>query len=275
MKTYEILDKFKARMKAAEDEFIAKEKELKKRLAEYEPRIDTLNEKLEAVNIQIGENRAGYMGLLKEEIDGRRELEAENLKLKEEHKKGEIALSEFMARSRTDAEIERISRSKIAAKIQIARDASRNVSIMRLEILKDIEYLSGKIALITQEFWRKYTELLSREKANLEKFFSFGFMGGHPHQHETNLRISTGLGLDAKNYDIQSWPDLEAIVCDGMIQPKHFSDFDRMILDLRSKCLDFEKHKLSLTYFSGTAGGHPEGFTWNVYDKIRPGMIIG
>jgi len=241
----------------------------------FETRINALQESLAAIDEQMRSNRLEYREILQMEIDERRRLEAGNAVLKESHQKGDIVLSEFMKQSKTDVEIERIARSQIAEKVKIGRMAARDVSIKRLEILKDIEQIQSKMALITRNFWKKYTELLSREKANLEKFFSFGYTGGEPHRAEIDFEISKGVGLNAKNFNIQSWANLEDLPIGGLIQEKHFGEFDRMILDFRAKSLDFERHKLALYYRAGTVGGFPDGFTWNIFDKIRPGVVVG
>lgn len=274
-KTFEILKAFNERLEKGKNERLAKEKDLKKRISGYEKTIDGLMAKLEKINKQVKENRAEYRKLLDAEIEERNKLTAENDELKRRHERGELTLSEFMAQMKSSAQIEKTARARIAEKLKTARIAARDVAVKQKEILKDIEMTQNKIGVHVKEFWRRYVELLNREKEGLEKYLSFGYGGGSRHQHETNYLISTGYGYDAANLKPQSWDELEFLVIEGLIQEKHFNEFDKMIQKLRSAGLDFEKHKLAINYRSGKAGYFKEGIEYRIFDKNNPGVIIG
>jgi hypothetical protein len=270
LKVFDVLDEFNARMAKAQKNRKEKEKTLKKRVAEFEGRIVDSQKKLDQINIQIEGNEKEYRDLLKAEIDEKAKLEEGNALLKKEHKKGKITLNQFMAQKISAAKIETLARSKIAGKVREARLAVRDIAVERLKILADIEYCSNKISIIIKEFWREHLELLNREKEGLEKYQSFI---GSSSRWETDYQIAQGGVVNAKIFNVKSWEELEMLPITGLIQPKHFPEFDRMILDLRGH-LDFEKHKLALSYRAGKMHVFPEGFDYAVYDKYESDKVV-
>jgi len=263
LKVFDVLEGFNARMEKARIIRKEKEKALKKRVAEFEGRIADFQKKLDQINVQIEGNEKEYKDLLKVEIDERVKLEEGNALLKKEHKEGKITLNQFIAQKKSGVKIEQIAREKIAGKVREARLAVRDVAIERLRILADIEYCNNKISIIVKEFWRGHIELLDREKEGFEKYQQFTGSGS---RWEKDFNIAKGGAVEAKIFKVESWAELEMLPVSGLIQPQHFEDFDRMILDLRGR-LDFEKHKLALSYRAGKMHVFPEGFDYAVYDK--------
>ena len=271
MKVFDVLQQFNARMDAARRERHEKEKALKERVGAREERINTSKKELKKIDKQHEKNMEIYRDLLEEEAAEFARLKSDVEKLKADHQKGKIDLNAFLAQNKKDGELEAIAHKKFVDKIESARIACADVARERLRIAAAIEEENSWIGVEVKEFWRKFVELLDREKQYFEKYLSFGY--GVPGNSREDYGIAKGGVTSIKNWEPKSWDELKMIVISGLVQQKHFKEFDEMITNLRGAGLDFERQKLVVKYRAGRMAGFPEGFEYNAFDKIRPGIV--
>lgn len=271
MKVFDVLQQFNARMDAARKERHEKEKALKERVGAREEKINMLKKELKKIDKQHEKNKEIYRDLLEEKAAEFARLKSDVEKVKADHQKGRIDLNAFLAQNKKDGELEEIANKKFADKIESARVACADVAREWLRIAAAIEEENSWIGIHVKEFWRKHVELLDREKQHFEKYLSFGY--GVPGNSREDYGIAKGDVASVKHWEPKSWNELERIVISGLVQQKHFKEFDEMIKNLRGHGLDFDKHKLVINYRAGKMIGFPEGFDYNVFDKIRPGIV--
>jgi hypothetical protein len=271
MKIFETLQNFNDRMAAAAKERQEKEAELKKRVGEREAEIESLKKDFERIAKQDEENRKAYQEILKEKENEISSLMKARDDLKLAHEKGKIGLNEYMAQRQTDSEIIEKVNAKFTERIEIARMAAADVARERLRILADIEKQNSWIGVAVREFWKKFIDLLDKEKRIHEKYASFAYGPGN--KIRTDYSIATGNVTEAAIFEPKSWNELNAIVISGMIQPKHFDQFDKMIIDLRGRGLDFDRHKLTISYRAGIHYAFKAGFDYNLFDKSSQQVI--
>lgn len=268
-KIFDVLKQFNEKIEVNRKLRAEKEKDLKQRIGEREKKIEALRTALEKINIQIEGNETVLKGIMTDKAAEFDRLIQAREGLKADHKSGKIGLDVFLAQNKKDHEIEAMAHEKFSDKIHVARLAANEVSKEKLRIMAEIEEQNFWISIAVNEFWKKFVEILDRETQSFKKHLS---VGGGSGTHREDFEVSKG-GISGKRWEPKSWDELNEIITSGLIQEKHYGEYDFFMQDLRAAGIDFDSQKIVMSYYPTGNMLSPEGFSVSVYHKFKNEII--
>jgi len=244
-------------------------KAMQKSVAEREGKIEVLHAALEKLNVQVEDNEGVLARIMEEKAAEFTRLKEDQAQLEADHKSGEIRLDEFLAKKKKDHELESQAHEKFGEKLLLARTAAAEVGKERLRILSETETQQNAIGTHVEGFFRRFTEILGRQKDTFERYRR---MGGHSSAHKENYEM-TIYGIFVKRWEPRSLEEISKIITSGIIRPEHFHQFDEMLQDLRGIPIDFSIHKIVMYYHPNGDLLNEVGLRFSIYNKLKNEII--
>jgi hypothetical protein len=229
-----------------------------RQLEEAKVTVDRLQGEVEDLRQDLASKRKGFekdqKGYLKivSQLEGRitKGLETQQ-KLESSFKGGEINISQYQARMKTEGTIRAEARAGIQAELEQVRPVLRqkNQAIIRVGV--EILRKNSRIVNLTQGLIQKHLVFLEGQSKMLGQYasnFTHSMSERQLEQAEAELLCSEAGGLIGSSFEASSFEDLELLALESKIQPRHFEDLENKIMQLQEDGWNFSIWKLGIDY---------------------------